>query len=214
MSLTDTPLNGAGLNGATPHGVDAGPSSPPGTDAFDLAKLRLTQDFAATLGVKKALLHLPVRKPDRHWWIRVHPDPGYRLDCATINLREEGEIYLVLPEVYSYVMEEAVPTTIFTAITRTGALFLWHIRLPGSDGRLDDWNETARAAAKLAMSKWVRVASSRSAGAYESYETTANLPEPEWPSESFGQLVQIAFKDRIITTLDHPVLRRVLKGEL
>ena len=32
-------------------------------DPFDPERLRLSQDFAATVGVKKALLTVPVRKP-------------------------------------------------------------------------------------------------------------------------------------------------------
>ena len=35
--------------------------SPP--DPFDPARLRLSQEFAASLGIKKALLTVPVRKP-------------------------------------------------------------------------------------------------------------------------------------------------------
>ena len=34
-------------------------------NGLDLEALRLSQDFSATLGVKKALLTVPVRKPDR-----------------------------------------------------------------------------------------------------------------------------------------------------
>lgn len=204
------------LNGATPSGVaaDATAASMIAADAVDLAKLRLPQDFAATLGVKKALLHIPVRKPDRHWFIRVHPDPTYRLDCFTIELKDENETYIVMSDIYPYVAEEAVPKTVFTAINRSGTPFLWPIRLPGPDGRQDDWNKTAHAAAELAMTKWLRVASDRTAGCYQILEATAaNLSEPEWPTELFTHLLKIAFKDRLIDTLDHPVLRR-LRGEL
>jgi hypothetical protein len=204
------------LNGTMPHGVapDAPAGTPIGADIVDLAKLRLPQDFAATLGVKKALLHVPVRKPDRHWFIRVHPDPAYRLDCFIIELKDENEAYIVLNDIYSYVAEEAVAKTIFTAINRSGTPFLWPIRLPGPDGRQDDWNKTAHAAAELAMTKWLRVASDRTAGCYQIFEATAaNLSEPEWPAEPFAHLLKIAFKDRLIDTLDHPVLRR-LRGEL
>ena len=52
-----------------------------------------------------------------------------------------------------------------------------------------------------------------SLGAYEVYEATAELPEPIWPDVSFRELVEIAFRERLITTHDHPVLRR-LRGEV
>jgi hypothetical protein len=39
------------------------------------------------------------------------------------------------------------------------------------------------------------------------------MPEPVWPDVPFSGLVHIAFKGRVIDTLDHPVVRR-LRGEL
>jgi hypothetical protein len=35
----------------------------PEADPFDLASLRLTQDFAAAVGVKRLLTTVPVKKP-------------------------------------------------------------------------------------------------------------------------------------------------------
>src|SRR5262245_1289783 len=41
-------------------------------DPFDPTHLALGQDFAGALGVKKLTTHVPVRKPFKHEWIRVH----------------------------------------------------------------------------------------------------------------------------------------------
>ena len=62
------------------------------------------------------------------------------------------------------------------------------------------------------MKKWVRVQSNRSLGAYEIYEAAAPWGDPEWPDVQFKDLLKIAFKDRLIDTADHPVLKR-LRGE-
>ena len=40
-----------------------------------------------------------------------------------------------------------------------------------------------------------------------------NLDEPKWPDKSFGELLRIAFENRIIDRADHPVIRE-LNGEL
>ena len=62
---------------------------------FDPASLRLDQNFAETVGVKKLLTTVPVRKPKRQDFIRVHPDPTYRLTpAAIIELQEDREVYL------------------------------------------------------------------------------------------------------------------------
>jgi hypothetical protein len=49
------------------------------------------------------------------------------------------------------------------------------------------------------------------------YDPRANewiqATEPEWPEVPFGELLRIAFRDRLIESLDHPVLRR-LRGEI
>ena len=73
------------------------PAGVPAPDPFDPAALRLSQDFAASVGVRKVLLSVPVRKPDKSWWVRVHPDEGYRLPTTVIELREDrgSESYLV-----------------------------------------------------------------------------------------------------------------------
>jgi hypothetical protein len=102
---------------------------------------------------------------------------------------------------------------LFTSITRQGVPFLWPIRLPGDDGKHNEWHRTALEAAQRAQTRWVRIAANMAAGGYDLFEATGALPEPEWPDLSFRELLKIAFKDRFIRTADHPVLRR-LRGEV
>ena len=40
-------------------------------DPFDPASLRLGQDFAAGIGVKKVLTTVPCRRPNRHEFVRT-----------------------------------------------------------------------------------------------------------------------------------------------
>lgn len=180
---------------------------------FDPAKLALPQDFAASVGVRKVLTTVPVRKPNRQEFVRVHPDESYRLSTAVIELKDERETYLVAPDLFPELPQEIVPKLLATAITRQGVLFLWPARLPNADGRPDPWNTSAIAAMDHAIKRWVRVTANMSLGAYELAEATAKLPEPEWPDEPFAKLLEIAFRDRVIESLDHPVLQR-LRGEI
>jgi hypothetical protein len=46
-------------------------------------------------------------------------------------------------------------------------------------------------------------------GAYRFYYAEGQLPDPIWPDKSFEQILEIAFRDRIIKTEDHPVVRRL-----
>src|SRR5262249_2611036 len=121
-------------------------------DPFDLSRLRLSPDFSVNLGVKKALLTVPVRKPSKEWWIQTHPDPHYRIETAVLELKEDRETYLVARELWDALATESTfgPRALFTAINAQGVCFLWPIRLPGPDGKIDDWNRSALEAAGMA----------------------------------------------------------------
>ena len=184
-------------------------------DPFDPARLRLSQDFATAAGVKKALLNIPVRKPASTWFVQVHPDEKYRLSTGFIEIKEDRELYLVAPELYSALAAEATfgPRALFTAITRQGLVFFWPIRLPGPDGRIDSWNASALEAATMASGNWCRVVSNFQLAGYEVFPATGELSGPQWPEEKLSDLLRIAFKNFYVDSVDHPVLRR-LRGEI
>ena len=67
-------------------------------DPFDPASLRLDQTFTDGTAVKKLLTTIPVRKPNRQDFVRVHPDAAYRLSpAAIIEIKDDREVYLVTP---------------------------------------------------------------------------------------------------------------------
>lgn len=194
---------------AATNGVPAGP------DPFDPAALRLSADGAANLNVKKALLTVPVRKPDRSWFVRVHPAEVYSLPTAVIELKEDRETYLVAPNLWPTLATESTfsPRALFTAVNRQGVVFLWPIRLPGPDGKVDDWSRSALEAAHMARKCLVRVQANMALGAYEVFEARGELSEPDWPETPFRDLLKTAFRDRFVQSLDHPILRK-LRGEV
>lgn len=206
----DTSFDPAALD--APANRIASPTAAP--DLFtDLSSLRLSQDFASSVGVKKLLLTVPVRKPAREWFVRTHPT--LRIQTAVLELKEERETYLVAPPLWSELASESTfgPRALFAAMNRQNVFFLWPVRLPGADGKLDEWSKSALEAATMAETQWVRVASNMPLGAYDVFEATADWPAPAWPELPFGDLLRIAFKGRVIDSLDHPTLRR-LRGEV
>jgi hypothetical protein len=47
-------------------------------------------------------------------------------------------------------------------------------------------------------------------GSYRVKVAKASWPEPEWRAESFQEILEIAFKDRIIRDRNHPVAKQLL----
>jgi hypothetical protein len=182
------------------------------SEEFDLANLRLNQSFAETAGVTKLLTTVPVRKPNRQEFVRVHPSADYRADFAMIELkdeREREEEYIVRGDLIGELAGEIAPKTLFTTINRQGVVFLWPARLPDPDGRPNEWHRSRREAAEIATTRWVRVEANMALGAYEIRVAESVMAEPVWPESSFQDLIRIAFRDRLITTIDHPVIRRL-----
>ena len=155
---------------------------------------------------------MPVRKPNNQDFIRVHPDEAYRLTSAIIELKDDREIYLVLPTVAAQLPGECVPVILYTGINRQSVVFLWPVKLPTPDGKTNEWHRSAAEAAERAMTCWLRVKADMALGAYAMYEASSTIPDPIWPTASLKDLLKIGFRDRLVDSLDHPVIRR-LRGE-
>lgn len=180
---------------------------------LDLSKLRLTQNFGDSVGVKKLLNTVPVRKPLKTEFFRVHPDSNRSINFGFIEIKEESQLFLVSDSLQGELAQDMVAKTIYQCTTRNGVSFLYPVKLPDEEGRLDSWNQSAREAVDIAKDAWIRLVSNRHLGAYEILQATGALSEPDWPSQSFEELLTIAFKGRIIETIDHPVIRK-LRGEI
>jgi hypothetical protein len=187
-------------------------------DPFNLDSLSLPQDFSVT-GVKKALHTLPVRKPQRQEFVRVHAT--IRGTVALVEDKTDREEYIVSdPDRKGFVkaLSEALPgevvlKTLYLTVTRQGVWFLWPVRLPGPDGKEMDWTRSSREAAQMAMGTWLRLASNRSLGAYDIFTAEKITTAPVWPDISdWQELLRIAFRSRLITSFDHPLIRN-LTGE-
>jgi hypothetical protein len=185
----------------------------PSLNPFDPAALRLDQSYTS-IGVKKLVTTVPVRKPSKQDFVRVNPDPAFRLSpAAIIELREErGEVYLVTPAMAVNLPGEYVPATLYTAINRQGVLQIWPVKLPGPDGKVLEWHRSAAEAAERAMERWVRVTANMSLGAYEMFVAQEGLPEPVWPDLTFTEILKVAFMDRYVDDVSHPLVKR-LRGE-
>jgi hypothetical protein len=183
----------------------------PGND-IDVESLRLSQDFARGTEVEKLLTVIPVRKPNSQTFVRVHPGQEYQFLATILKLKEENEHFIVASELRPELFHETISCTLFLVITPEGTVSLWPNRLPGEDGRINEWHRSERIAIAEGMSHWIRVRSNLQLGGYEILRAKGNFPEPVWPQKSMGELIKIAFRGHIITDQNHLALKR-LRGE-
>ena len=183
-------------------------------DPFDLANISVSSVTSEDLGVEKPIIVVPVDKPSKQSFFRVHPDPTFRTDARIIRLDAERESYLVTNQIWPAIPGETKFVRLIPYITREGGLGLWPVLLPDDLlGKKDsNWAITARAAAEYAETKWVRMSANMQLGRYD-VMTSASIPDPVWPKITFREILEKAFgKDHLIDSLDHPVIRQ-LQGE-
>jgi hypothetical protein len=180
---------------------------------FDPARLRIGQRFSEGQDVRQVLVSVLVRKPQRQEFVRVHPDPEMSVAVALLELKADRQTFLVDPALAPTLPGEAVSKMLYTAVTSTGTIFLWPVKLPDEQDRLDEWNSVAHQAAELAITKWVRMSANMAAGCYDVLEAKAAFRDAAWPDAPLAKLLEIAFKNKFIGDHDHIVLRR-LRGEV
>jgi hypothetical protein len=185
------------------------------SDEIDFDGLRLPPN-AQLIAIKDYSI-IPVRKPKKTEWIRVHPGDDWRIDLA-IYEEEAGETYLVGRDYFGYLNELKLVklARIFTVLVYgSGVLFLSPIGLPDVDGKINSYNRSRAEAYLKAETEWVRISANKDLGGYDCWTPEAPMQEPEWPSppHSLKEMLNIAFKDRYINAPDHPIIKQ-LRGKL
>jgi hypothetical protein len=189
---------------------------PPETADFfnDLEAIRLSDNDSVGIGTREILTRVPVRRPRRGEFFRTHPDPAMSLAATTyVDRNEQDDVYFVAPAMRGALAEDLRPVLLQLAIARSGVLFIWPLTIPSDDNPLGrSWHESARKAAEIAKTRWIRIVADKSLSGYRVREAEGKLSEPEWPTDkSFGDLLEIAFAERIIMSNEHPIVR-ALRG--
>ena len=187
------------------------PNTPP-VGATPFSSLRLKQNFGETLGVKKILNTVPVGKPPRDRFFRTHTSPDWVYPVWTLETKTTGETYIVSEAVASLLDGLVRAVELYVVVDRQNNVFLIPVPFPGPNGVRNPWHESLLQAVMKARTVWLRLNANKELGGYDIFEATAKLPEPIWPDTTMDELLAIAFRGRIITTPDHPVVQEKLGG--
>jgi hypothetical protein len=177
---------------------------------FDPKRLRLNMVPIDTLRSKEIIVRALVGRPSSQMYFRVHPLPEYQLDTAIIKWDDDRQVYLIAPECRRFLINDSKRVRLYYYITDTGAIGLWDVGLPAEFGKSCLWWDTAHAAAREAMTKWIRISTDNRANMYKTFEHTAMKDEPAWPDLTMTQILELAFTGRIILDADHPIIKRLM----
>jgi hypothetical protein len=186
-----------------------GVAASPIPDPFDLKTLVLNPSYLESAKVKR-VRPVVTGKPNGQEFIRVHPSPDYRAAFGMIDMKEDREDYLVVPELVPQLPGECVIKIIYTTISRSGIIRLWPVRIAGPDEKDMLWWRSAHDAANKATTHWVRVKANMMLGANEYFIAESEIPEPNWADVApFQVLLADAYRTRIVRDLEHPVLKKL-----
>lgn len=178
----------------------------------DFAAFALPSGRESVVAAEKLITQVPVKKPSREWWVRTSPDLETWRAWPVLELKEDGDTYLVHETLHAELVGEPafVAVRLVPAVTDNGVPFFWPVRLPDSSGKINSWHESAARAAEIARENWVRLVADRTLGGYQVF-TASFERQPQWPKQTQAELLKIAFQGRLLESTDHPVIKR-LKG--
>ena len=178
-------------------------------DPLALENQRLSQEELNRPAVKPALLSISVRTPRPLEFIRVHPDPEYRLGPVNIIVLHR-EFYLVDPRLKSELRpREYSIAQIFLMVNSLEVPALWVAKIQSATGRTYDWYTSALDCAEYAMTRWGQLEADHDLGMYKFIPAEEDLGEPEFPDKSMQELIRLGFKHRIVDSLDHLVMKQL-----
>ena len=171
------------------------------------SKFRMASASLTNVETEKLITHVPVGKPNKQKFVRVHPDQAFWFECAILKLEDEQRPFLVTPEIASLIVQD-IKLAVFVC-NRSPRQSFSHTT-GAEEGEENTWNHSQRHAASLAEQTWIRLTSNRATGSYEPLKAKGEIPEPVWPDKTLEEILEIAFGDaHIIEERNHPALQRL-----
>jgi hypothetical protein len=176
--------------------------------------LRLKPDHPGAIQVRQVLVAISVAKPPKQLFFRAKPGAEASADLYLLDATKLGGegVYAVSPNIADLIADQVRRIQLRLVVTAQGVPYLVPVTLPGPDGKWNPWHQSLARALEHAETTWIRISADMVAGGYAVFEAVGNLPEPEWPAKGFDELLELAFRGRLITTEDHPLVRQLFGG--
>jgi len=174
--------------------------------------LRLTQDYVAEASGRPILADVCVSKPPKAYFWQARTGEEWSTILYTLDASKLGSdgIFAVAPDVVPLIQDQVRLVQIRLVVTSQGVPYLVPVPLAGPDGRQNLWYQSLARCVELAETRWIRISASKLRSGYDVFEAISNLPAPQWPTETFEQILEIAFRNRVITSESHPLVQQLL----
>ena len=192
-------------------------AKPPGGSVLDRFK---STKGAKIAGVEQLLTALPHhRLSETGDWARLHPDEdnywSHQLSFVRVPIQGTSRdlLHFILEDLADAYLPSKLILRFRLALATKPYDKFFLCQVPSLN--LDNaYNETSLKGCLQAKEKWTMVTSRRDEGV-DAYKVEFSrhddaFPEPNWPKQSLGELVEVTFKDRMIETADHPGLLRLV----
>lgn len=173
-----------------------------------LSDIALPQNYTDLVGVITELATAPLKKPNSQSFFAIHQDQSLWITCAMIKSQHDGEHYVLHKDLMPELEGEYSLKMLLPCITKQGNLMFWPVGLPGSDGKLNDWHQSAFNHAFDSKGGWIRLTAVSEANGYSVTKPVQAWNPPIWP-EGILELVGKAIQPKLISSMDHPFLQRL-----
>ena len=180
-------------------------------DGIDLSEFT-PEEADITIPSKIKPTMIPIGRRDDQTWIQYHKEWMFRLNC--IKRKADKTYFVVERKALPYCKEWVKPFKFFIGVTASNAIFLLDVPEDTEDdkGFGRSWHESAQQTVIAGREGWIRVVSNRSAGGYDVKYPEGNIGEPTWPDVTLEEILNIAFRDRIIKDGEHKLIKD-LRGQ-
>ena len=194
--------------------AEAAPTPVPSpSDIFnDLEALR--EQSKMTVRRRSVLVNVfVVKHPANNKYFRCHPEKRMSLDATVIW--DDRACYYVIPGMRNHpkLITRIRYVTLYTVVQWPEQQpVLWPVPVPteGPGRDLPVWR-SYRKAVELAQGEWVQMVWNDQMRDFLVEQAEAISAQPEWPKESFSELLKIGFEGCVVDNEDHPYLH-ILRG--
>jgi hypothetical protein len=196
---------------------DVAPIAKPSTFNLDKFKSKRAAAVAGVETLQTGLPHYSIAHAKD--FVRLHPDEAafWSPELCFVNVPVKGQKRDTLHLIEEDLAMRNLPSgkilrfRLALATKPFDVFFLCHIPTRNED---NNWNATNLLGCEKAKTTWVQATSRKEEGV-EAYKIDAArdadaFPEPKWPEQTLGDLIDKTFAGRMIDQEDHPALLRLI----